>query len=217
MFKPKKGKRNAPNQMLMNTSPISPSTFSKNGIGPMEVDSGFDPGEAILSQLLLQSLDNDVDITSVSPQQRESAAVGLGLGLGIGFADLAMDSAKRDKIIMTCERRGSESTVGSSHNSHSAHNSLPLSPFPPHSQMHRFTLESTATLYEPSSPISPSGKDKASDLPLSTNPSRHTSVQEPPPKQEPQSESETQNPISEQPNVIQIKNDHATPRAPSPE
>lgn len=124
----------------------------------------FDRDEALLSQLLLRNLDSDLDLTL---QQRESDAVGLGLGHGISFADIAMDSAKRERIIVNCERRGSESTVTSSHDYSPSSSSFPL-PF--HQQQHRLTHGSTgsaATLYEPSSPVSPSWKEMALDMPVS--------------------------------------------------
>jgi hypothetical protein len=167
MFKPKRAKRELSSEMLMVTPSLSPSTFPGNYIGPTEIVD-FDPGEAILSQMLLRNLDSDMNLTMASQQQKVSAAVGLGLGLGIGFADLAMDSAKREKIIMTCERRGSESTITSSHNSHGGCSQLsPPFPHSPKLYRQRFTLESTASdtiLYEPASPL---WKGKTLDLPPS--------------------------------------------------
>src|SRR6202044_1702104 len=106
-------------------------------------------------------LDSGMDLATISRQQRESAAI--NFGLGIGFSDLEMDDAKRDKIVMTCERRGSESTIASSRDSRSYSQSPPsLLLLSPH--RNRFTLESTgsaATLYEPSLPATPSWKEKS--------------------------------------------------------
>jgi hypothetical protein len=215
----------------MDAPPPLPSVFPGNDIGPRD-DVDFDQGEAMLSQMLLRNLDSEMDLSMATQQQRESAAVGLGLGLGIGFADLAMDSAKREKIIMTCERRGSESTITSSHNSHSYSPSSPSFLLPPHLQRHRFTHDSTGsatTLYEPSSPVSPSWKEKALELPPISpvrivrgqehcsppSPGCNVSVYGSP---APTTETEMQSPVPEDPNLEQDarSDDDATRHALSP-
>lgn len=215
----------------MDTRPLSSSAFSTSGIGPND-DVDFDH-EAMLSQLLLHNLDSGMDLATISQQKRESAAI--NSGLGIGLSDLEMDNAKRDKIVMTCERRGSESTIASSRNSHSCSQSPPSLPLSPH--RNRFTLESTgsgATLYEPSLPATPSWKEKTFDVPpspispgsvfnygrerhSSLSPGRNVSVYEP--LCEP--ESSTTNSTKMQRKVPDSKQDPrvsdvAKPRPPSP-
>ena len=82
----------------------------RDTIGPLE-DADFDQEEAILSQILLKNLDNQVNL----PRERrvsESELVALGLGLGFGKNAEDIPRAKRKNlVIVTCERRGSESTI----------------------------------------------------------------------------------------------------------
>jgi hypothetical protein len=219
----------------MDPPPLAPSAFPGNDIGPTEIVE-FDQDEAMLSQLLLRNLDSDLDLTSAALQQRESAAVGLSLG---GLVDIAMDSVKRERIIMTCERRGSESTVASSDNSHGyspSSPSFPL-PLPLHLQRHRFTLESSVsatTLYEPSSPASQEWKEKTLDLPpspiypveimhggeqcLPTHPDGDVLVHDALSELKPVTETAAQSPSLVQPvdPSFEQSDDDATPRALSP-
>lgn len=90
--------------------------------------------EALLAQLLLRNLDYDPEFDA---EKRSSAIVGLGLGLG---NDLVEYELKRDRrIIVTCERRGSESTVDSSASTNcTLLNGMPIQPT-------RLRLESTST------------------------------------------------------------------------
>ena len=82
----------------------------KDAIGPLE-DVDLDQEEAILSQILLQTLDSQLNL----PRERtvsDSELAGLGLGLGFGQGAQGKPRTKRKNlVIVTCERRGSESTI----------------------------------------------------------------------------------------------------------
>lgn len=122
----------------------------KNMVGPLE-DAEFDPEEALLSQILLQNLDSQVNLPL---ERRVSEAELAGLGLGLGFGQDAEDKSRANRdnlVIVTCERRGSESTLASGSISDVICDS-------PNSQMTAFSSspQRKTTTQKSSSPMKPS-------------------------------------------------------------